>query len=144
MSSLQQGGRGTQACIDARTKVQGIIGDLDTTLMFISSGALEKGGGNFADHKEAILKAAKMLVEDAKSLAGSVNKGQEAVASAVQSSSTSIADLADAIKLGAISLGADDEDTQVSIFSEFSKSKVFCSFWLKHIMFALTQFSLQI
>ena len=51
MSSLQQGGRGTQACLTAQTQIQGIIGDLDTTLMFISSGALETDGGTFADHR---------------------------------------------------------------------------------------------
>ena len=53
MSSLQEGGRGTQACITAHTHVQGIIGDLDTTLMFVSSGALntETDGETFADHR---------------------------------------------------------------------------------------------
>ena len=53
MSSLQEGGRGTQACITAHTHVQGIIGDLDTTLMFVSSGALnpESDGETFADHR---------------------------------------------------------------------------------------------
>jgi len=53
MSSLQQGGRGTQACINAHTAVQGIIGDLDTTLMFVSSGALnpEEDNETFADYR---------------------------------------------------------------------------------------------
>lgn len=53
MSSLQQGGRGTQACINAHTHVQGIISDLDTTLMFVSSGALnaESDTETFADYR---------------------------------------------------------------------------------------------
>ena len=114
MSSLQQGGRGTQACIDAQTKVQGIIGDLDTTMMFISSGAVEADGGTFADHKEAIISAAKVLVEATKSLAGSVAGGQEKIATTVQATTSSMSNLADSVKLGAVSLGSDDADTQVS------------------------------
>jgi len=115
MSSLQQGGRGTQACIEAHTKIQGIIGDLDTSMMFISSGAVETDGGKFSDHKEAILQAAKVMVENVKTLANSANKGQEMIASSVQASSLSMATLADAVKLGATSLGSDDADTQVCI-----------------------------
>lgn len=53
MSSMQQGGRGTQACINAHTQLQGIIGDLDTTIMFATTGALnaEADGGAFPEHR---------------------------------------------------------------------------------------------
>lgn len=40
LASLQAGARGTQACINAHTGVQGIIGDLDTMIMFATAGTL--------------------------------------------------------------------------------------------------------
>ena len=50
---MQQGGRGTQACITAHTQLQGIIGDLDTTLMFATTGALnaEADDDGFPKHR---------------------------------------------------------------------------------------------
>lgn len=53
MNALQAGSRGTQACIDAASTVSGIIGDLDTTIMFASAGTLssETSSGTFADHR---------------------------------------------------------------------------------------------
>lgn len=53
MNALQAGSRGTQACIDAASTVSGIIGDLDTTIMFASAGTLssEPTSGAFADHR---------------------------------------------------------------------------------------------
>ena len=53
LAALQQGSRGTQACINASTTVQGIVGDLDTTVMFASAGTLhpEVEGDTFGDHR---------------------------------------------------------------------------------------------
>ena len=53
MAALQAGSRGTQACINAASTVSGIIGDLDTTIMFASAGTLsaEPDGGAFGDHR---------------------------------------------------------------------------------------------
>lgn len=49
---LQDGARGTQACINAAHTVSGIIGDLDTTIMFASAGTLNpEGDETFADHR---------------------------------------------------------------------------------------------
>uniref|UniRef100_H2ZQQ0 FERM domain-containing protein n=1 Tax=Ciona savignyi TaxID=51511 RepID=H2ZQQ0_CIOSA len=119
MSSLQEGGRGTQACINAHTKVQGIIGDLDTTLMFVTSGALnpESDNESFAEHRENILATAKALVEDTKQLVAGAAGGQEKLAGAAQSASQTISKLADVVKSGASSLGADDPDTQVILIN---------------------------
>ena len=60
LAALQAGSRGTQACIDAGSTVNGIIGDLDTTIMFASAGTLtaEGDGEKFSDHRENIMKAA--------------------------------------------------------------------------------------
>lgn len=77
LAALQAGSRGTQACINAASTVSGIIGDLDTTIMFATAGTLhaEGEGESFADHREHILKTAKALVEDTKTLvAGELNK----------------------------------------------------------------------
>lgn len=52
LSALQAGSRGTQACINAASTVSGIIGDLDTTIMFASAGTLNAEGEEaFADHR---------------------------------------------------------------------------------------------
>lgn len=40
LAALQAGARGTQACIHAASTVSGIIGDLDTTIMFATAGTL--------------------------------------------------------------------------------------------------------
>lgn len=70
LAALQAGSRGTQACINAASTVSGIIGDLDTTIMFATAGTLhaENDDEKFADHRENILKTAKALVEDTKTL----------------------------------------------------------------------------
>lgn len=67
-----------------------------------------------AYYREVILKEAKTLVEHTKKLVSSATRGQEELAASVQESSSSIASLVDAIKLGAVSLGSEDPDTQVS------------------------------
>ena len=52
LSVLQQGAKGTQACINASHTVSGIIGDLDTTIMFATAGTLNSDSGEtFADHR---------------------------------------------------------------------------------------------
>lgn len=50
--ALQAGSRGTQACINAASTVSGIIGDLDTTIMFASAGSLNADNEElFSDHR---------------------------------------------------------------------------------------------
>lgn len=53
LASLQAGARGTQACINAHSAVQAIIGDLDTTIMFATAGTLnsENDKETFADYR---------------------------------------------------------------------------------------------
>lgn len=53
LAALQQGSRGTQACINASSAVQGIVSDLDTTVMFAATGTLqpETEGDSFGDHR---------------------------------------------------------------------------------------------
>lgn len=52
LATLQAGARGTQACINAASTVSGIIGDLDTTIMFATAGTLNADGDEaFSDHR---------------------------------------------------------------------------------------------
>uniref|UniRef100_A0A672FSY2 Talin 1 n=1 Tax=Salarias fasciatus TaxID=181472 RepID=A0A672FSY2_SALFA len=118
LASLQAGNRGTQACITAASAVSGIIADLDTTIMFATAGTLNRENAEtFADHRECILKTAKALVEDTKLLVSGAGASQEKLAQAAQSSVTTITKLADVVKLGAASLGAEDPETQVVLIN---------------------------
>uniref|UniRef100_G3WN56 Talin 1 n=1 Tax=Sarcophilus harrisii TaxID=9305 RepID=G3WN56_SARHA len=118
LAALQAGNRGTQACITAASAVSGIIADLDTTIMFATAGTLNREGTEtFADHREGILKTAKALVEDTKVLVQNAAASQEKLAQAAQSSVGTITRLADVVKLGAASLGAEDPETQVVLIN---------------------------
>jgi talin len=92
LATLQSGSRGTQACINAASTVSGIIGDLDTTIMFATAGNLnpENEHESFADHRENILKTAKALVEDTKTLVAGAASSQEQLAVAAQNSVSTI------------------------------------------------------
>lgn len=141
--ALKSGSRGTQACSEAISTIMGIVGDLETTAMFAAAGALYAdaagagAGKSFAEHREKILKEAKVclgskietctvrlcqlsvllfvqvLVEDTKLLVSAAGGSQEQLAGAAEKSVRTIANEAEYIKLGAGSLGADDIEAQV-------------------------------
>ncbi|KRT81226.1 hypothetical protein AMK59_5662, partial [Oryctes borbonicus] len=119
LAVLQSGSRGTQACINAASTVSGIIGDLDTTIMFATAGNLnpENENESFADHRENILKTAKALVEDTKTLVAGAASSQEQLAVAAQNAVSTIVQLAEVVKFGAASLGADNPDSQVMLIN---------------------------
>ncbi|XP_041355718.1 talin-1-like [Gigantopelta aegis] len=118
LAALQAGSRGTQACINAASTVSGIIGDLDTTIMFASAGTLNAEGDDcFADHRESILKTAKALVEDTKTLVAGAASNQEQLAAAAQMAVKTITRLADVVKLGAGSLGSEQPEAQVLLIN---------------------------
>jgi len=55
LAVLQSGAKGTQACVNAESAVKGIIADLDTTILFATSGTLSADvGDTFADHRFCI------------------------------------------------------------------------------------------
>lgn len=69
LAVLSEGSRGTQACINAAQTVSGIIGDLDTTIMFATSGSLNPPQPQvqqqfqqreFGDHRDVIIRTAKV------------------------------------------------------------------------------------
>ncbi|KAG7189022.1 hypothetical protein KM043_008615 [Ampulex compressa] len=119
LAALQAGSRGTQACINAASTVSGIIGDLDTTIMFATAGTLhaENEGDTFADHRENILKTAKALVEDTKTLVAGAASSQEQLAVAAQNAVSTIVQLAEVVKYGAASLGSQNPEAQVMLIN---------------------------
>ncbi|XP_046743830.1 talin-1 isoform X2 [Diprion similis] len=119
LAALQAGSRGTQACINAASTVSGIIGDLDTTIMFATAGTLhaENEGDIFADHRENILKTAKALVEDTKTLVAGAASSQEQLAVAAQNAVSTIVQLAEVVKYGAASLGSHNPEAQVMLIN---------------------------
>jgi len=80
--------------------------------------------------REAILRTAKTLVEDTKNLVSSAQATQDVLATAAQSAVGSVSKLADNVKLGALALGPDDSDAQVTIFSiKIQKIRVLYTLW---------------
>lgn len=119
LAALQAGSRGTQACINAASVVSGIIGDLDTTIMFATAGTLnpEEPNDTFGSHKESILKCAKALVEDTKALFIGAGSDQEKLADAAGNAVEAIVKLADEVKQGATALGSKNSDAQVLLLN---------------------------
>ncbi|OQR67172.1 talin-2-like [Tropilaelaps mercedesae] len=119
LAALKAGSRGTQACINAASTVSGIIGDLDTTIMFATAGSLnpERDGDKFGYHREDILKTAKALVDDTKSLVAGAASSQEQLATAAQNAVQTIVLLADVVKQGAASLGPQNQEAQVMLIN---------------------------
>ncbi|XP_067209447.1 talin-1 isoform X1 [Linepithema humile] len=119
LAALQAGSRGTQACINAASTVSGIIGDLDTTIMFATAGTLhaENESDTFADHREHILQTAKALVEDTKTLVAGAASSQEQLAVAAQNAVSTIVQLAEVVKYGAASLGSQNPEAQVMLIN---------------------------
>ena len=121
MATLQASSRKTQAFINAASTVSDIIGDLDTTILFATSGKLhaENKDEFFADHRKNILKTAKALVENTKTVVAGADSSQEQLAVAVQNSVATIVQLSDVVKLVAASLGYNNPEAQV--FHSFIK-----------------------
>ena len=68
-----------------------------------------------SDHREHILKTAKALVEDTKTLVAGAASSQEQLAVAAQNAVTTIVQLSDVVKNGAASLGSQNQEAQVII-----------------------------
>lgn len=90
--------------------------------MFATAGTLksESDGDTFSNHRELILRSAKTLVEDTKSLvsvSGRAQIEQEELAECVETSTKTITRLADAVKLGSASLGSDQPEAQVLLIN---------------------------
>merc|ERR1740128_753612 len=119
LSSLNAIARGTHALENAANTVSGILGDLDTTILFATAGTLNADADDevFADHRENILKTAKALVEDTKTLVAGAASSQEQLAVAAQNAVSTIVQLSDVVKNGAASLGSQNQEAQVMLIN---------------------------
>merc|ERR1719193_2036756 len=119
LSSLNAIARGTHALETAANTVSGILGDLDTTIMFATAGSLNTDNDDeiFAGHQENILKTAKALVEDTKTLVAGAASSQEQLAVAAQNAVSTIVQLSDVVKAGATSLGSQNQEAQVMLIN---------------------------
>jgi len=119
LSSLNAMAKGTHALENAANTVSGILSDLDTTIMFATAGTLNADTDDeiFADHRENILKTAKALVEDTKTLVAGAASSQEQLAVAAQNAVTTIVQLSDVVKNGAASLGSQNQEAQVMLIN---------------------------
>jgi len=119
MATLQAGSIGTQECINAAAALQGMLGDLETNVMFAQAGTLnpDNEGETFGDHRESILKTAKNLVEDTKNLVVSAQGSQEQLATSTQGVLSSMEKLLQNVKLGAMALGSEDSEAQVMLLN---------------------------
>ncbi|GMT28060.1 hypothetical protein PFISCL1PPCAC_19357, partial [Pristionchus fissidentatus] len=119
LAALHHGSKGTQACINAANTVSGIIGDLDTTILFATSGSLHAGAthpGEFTTHREEVIKTAKALIEDTKALVAGAASNQEQLAVAAQNAVRTMVILTEVVKTGALSLTGDHNmEAQVSV-----------------------------
>lgn len=61
ITTIQKGAVGTQACTEAINKIQGIVGDLETSAMFATAGALTTEG-----EAESLSESCHQIVETAK------------------------------------------------------------------------------
>merc|ERR1719431_1083965 len=129
LSSLNAISRGTHALENAANTVSGILGDLDTTIMFATAGTLNADQDDdvfadnvtvstiYNDHRENILKTAKALVEDTKTLVAGAASSQEQLAVAAQNAVTTIVGLSEVVKNGAASLGSQNQEAQVMLIN---------------------------
>ena len=70
-----------------------------------------------SNHREHILKTAKALVEDTKTLVAGAASSQEQLAVAAQNAVSTIVTLSDVVKNGAASLGSQNQEAQVMLIN---------------------------
>ena len=121
LATLQAGSVGTQECINAISNLTGIIGDIDTTVMFAQAGTLnpESEGETFSYHRETISENSENLVKDTENLVNAAQGTQEKLATSAQNVLLSVAKLVENVKLGAAALGSDDNEAQVKSYWMF-------------------------
>ena len=112
-----------QALDDITASLSGIMTGLDTTIMFTTAGTLdsldseaEDGAGHlsFAGQREDILRLAQVLVQDVQRLLVSSSGSRAELTEAAAVAHENMAQLVERIKAGAVSLGSQNQETQVS------------------------------
>lgn len=103
----------------AEATISGIVGDLETTIMFATAGTLraQESGVGYFDHRDNVLRCAKALVDDTRPLCTGPQafNGQSQLAQAAQESVFTMSRLAETVKASAASLGPNNSESQVSL-----------------------------
>lgn len=97
--------------------ISGIVGDLETTIMFATAGTLraQDDQDSYLYHRENVLRCAKALVEDTRPLVASAASDQQQLSEAARESVYTMSRLADTVKSSAASLGPNNAESQVSL-----------------------------
>lgn len=100
----------------AESTISGMIGDLETTIIFATAGTLKsQDDDTFSYHTEHILRTAKALVEDTKTLVANAATDQQQLNHAAQDAVITITRLSEIVKAGAASLGPTNVENQVAL-----------------------------
>lgn len=112
-SQLEQPRQGSEP----ELAISGIVGDLETTIVFASAGTLRAQDENdsYLAHRENVLSCAKALVEDTRPLVASAASDRSQLARAAQESVFTMSRLAETVKSSAASLGPNNAESQVSL-----------------------------
>lgn len=101
--------------------LSGIVGDLETTIMFATAGTLRAQADNnndednYLSHRENVLRCAKALVDDTRPLVASATSDTQQLAQAAQESVYTMSRLAESVKCSAASLGPNNTEHQVCL-----------------------------
>ncbi len=118
MSTLQEGAKGTQACINASAELENMVVDLETTAMFASAGALADDSlGAFKARRDALLLAGSRLVDNTKMLLTAATMSQDQLADAVRDAMASFTELCQQSKAAASVLGPRDLNAQMLLLN---------------------------
>jgi len=119
LTSVNAVAKRAQALDHIASSLNGIVNNLDTTIMFASAGTLntEDGTEVFADHRENILKVAQVLVTDVQSLLVASSSTRGELIEAAERSLGNISHLSEEVKAGASCLGSDNQEAQVMLLN---------------------------
>ncbi|KCV69929.1 hypothetical protein H696_03395 [Fonticula alba] len=117
VAAVKTGSKGVQACEHALFVIDDILADLDTTLMFASSGTLDPIGQSqpFGHYKEPIAGVTRELAGNVKALLESISQTQDHLAEASGNSADSMATLRDHIKNAVTAVSSADVKAQTQL-----------------------------
>jgi len=113
----QEGHQQPAAGEQPEAAISGIVGDLETTILFATAGTLraQDEHDSYLYHRENVLRCAKALVADTRPLVASAASDQQQLAQAAHESVYTMSNLADTVKASAASLGPNNVESQVNL-----------------------------
>ena len=116
LTSLNESSKRNQIFDSVNREFKGIASDIETTIMFASSGSLTpEDGSDFQDSRESILGMAQHLVSDIRSILTGTTAEKAELVSAVEAALKTTSELAEEVKRGAAGLSDSNQCGQVSV-----------------------------